>query len=120
MTALDEFDGQNWKSDGSYESADGRLPKGVGSAAPNQLANQQYNIIALDTIWLPAAFEPRSINAGNTGLSTGPVSGVPGPASSTTVGVYVPVAASAGSFSRRGRSPSPIAFLARNSKRKKS
>jgi transglutaminase-like putative cysteine protease len=62
MTALDEFDGQIWKSDGSYESADGQLPKGVASVAPNQLANQSYNIIALDTIWLPAAFVPRSID----------------------------------------------------------
>ncbi|HEX4820054.1 MAG TPA: transglutaminaseTgpA domain-containing protein [Acidimicrobiales bacterium] len=66
MTALDEFDGQIWKSDGSYESADGRLPKGVSSSAPNELATQSYDIIALDTIWLPAAFVPRSIDDQST------------------------------------------------------
>ena len=32
------------------------------------LSEQAISIVALDTIWLPAAFEPRSISAGNTAV----------------------------------------------------
>ena len=66
LTALDEFDGQIWKSDGSYESASGRLPKGVDSSAATALSTQKYSIESLDTIWLPAAFVPRSIDSPTT------------------------------------------------------
>jgi transglutaminase-like putative cysteine protease len=66
LTALDQFDGQIWKSDGSYESANGRLPKGVSSSAATTLANQTYAIESLDTIWLPAAFSPVSVNNPST------------------------------------------------------
>ncbi len=38
------------------------------------------------------------INAGNNGTGPGPVSGIPGPASSTTVGLYVPPVATSGTF----------------------
>jgi transglutaminase-like putative cysteine protease/preprotein translocase subunit YajC len=64
LTALDQFDGQIWKSDGSYESAHGGLPRVRGNAnttAQTTSASQQYLIESLDTIWLPAAFEPRAI-----------------------------------------------------------
>ena len=62
LTALDQFDGQIWKSDGSYESADGRLPRSIDSSAATQVAQQTYKIESLDTIWLPAALVPRSVD----------------------------------------------------------
>jgi transglutaminase-like putative cysteine protease len=66
LTALDQFDGQIWKSDGSYETADGGLPRGVNSSADTTIAHQQYSIESLDTIWLPAAYEPRSVDKAST------------------------------------------------------
>jgi transglutaminase-like putative cysteine protease len=62
LTALDEFDGQIWKSDGSYGSAQGGLPTSVDSSAAKNLVQQHYRIGNLNSIWLPAAFEPRSVN----------------------------------------------------------
>ncbi len=66
MTALDQFDGQIWKSDGSYESASGRLPESVESSASTAVFKQTYTIGTLDTIWLPAAYEPRSVEKAST------------------------------------------------------
>lgn len=66
LTALDQFDGQIWKSDGSYESADGGLPKSVDSTVSTQAFRQTYFITALDTIWLPAAYLPRSLDEAST------------------------------------------------------
>jgi transglutaminase-like putative cysteine protease len=62
LTALDEFDGQIWKSDGSYGSADGSLPKSVDSSASKNLVRQHYRIGNLNSIWLPAAYEPRAVD----------------------------------------------------------
>jgi transglutaminase-like putative cysteine protease len=66
LTALDQFDGQIWKSDGSYEGADGRLPRSVDSSAATEVFQQTYSIEFLDTIWLPAAYEPRSVDHAST------------------------------------------------------
>ena len=66
LTALDQFDGQIWKSDGSYESADGRLPRSVDSSAATAVFQQTYQITSLDTIWLPAAYLPRSVDKAST------------------------------------------------------
>jgi len=66
LTALDQFDGQIWKSDGSYESADGRLPQSVDSTATADVFTQTYTIGTLDTIWLPAAYDPRSVDKAST------------------------------------------------------
>lgn len=66
LTALDQFDGQIWKSDGSYANADGRLPVDVDTNAPKTLARQSYVVQSLDTIWLPAAYLPRSVSQTST------------------------------------------------------
>ena len=66
LTALDQFDGQIWKSDGSYESAEGRLPRSVDTSATTATFQQTYQITALDTIWLPAAYLPRSVDKAST------------------------------------------------------
>jgi transglutaminase-like putative cysteine protease len=66
LTALDEFDGQIWKSSYGTDNADGELPRAVDSAADTQSARQTVTVEALAGVWLPAAFEPRSLDAGDT------------------------------------------------------
>lgn len=62
LTALDIFDGDRWASRGSFREADGPLSRAVtdGSA---QAVTQTFDILALDAIWLPAAFEAVEIHA---------------------------------------------------------
>jgi transglutaminase-like putative cysteine protease len=84
LTALDQFDGQIWKSDGSYESADGTLPRSVDSSASSEVFTQHYLIESLDTIWLPAAYLPRSVDQASTDVRYEPDS------STLIVGTNVP------------------------------
>jgi len=63
LTALDRFDGRIWSSGGTFEEAQGALPNGVSPDRASQQVVQQFDILALDAIWLPAAFEPSSIDA---------------------------------------------------------
>jgi transglutaminase-like putative cysteine protease len=62
LTSLDTFDGDIWSSNGSYRPAKGSLPSGVASQAPANSLVQDYSIEALDSIWLPAAYEPDHID----------------------------------------------------------
>ena len=66
LTALDEFDGQIWKSSYGTDNADGELPRAVDSAADTESVRQTVTVEALSGVWLPAAFEPRSLDAGDT------------------------------------------------------
>jgi transglutaminase-like putative cysteine protease len=66
LTSLDRFDGNVWSSNGAYERATGSLPHRVPSDVNTVLSQQTFSVSELDTIWLPAAFEPRGISAGNT------------------------------------------------------
>ncbi len=84
LTSLDQFDGNIWSSSGSYERESGSLPKRVPNDVNTVVAQQTFTITELDTIWLPAAFEPRSINAGNTSVRYEPDS------STLIVGTSVP------------------------------
>lgn len=63
LTALDEFDGQIWKSSYGTDGADGELPQAVDSAADTKSVRQTVTVEALAGVWLPAAFEPRSLDA---------------------------------------------------------
>ncbi len=62
LTALDIFDGQAWTSSGSYGSVAGDLPEGVPSEAEVDAVRQRFDIEALSDIWMPAAYEPRTVN----------------------------------------------------------
>jgi len=62
LTSLDTFDGDIWSSNGSYRPAHGGLPSGVASQAPTNQVVQEYNVEALDSIWLPAAYEPQRVD----------------------------------------------------------
>ena len=63
LTSLDRFDGRIWSSNGSYGSADGELDEGVPVASERIRFDQSFAIGALAQIWLPAAYEPRSVDA---------------------------------------------------------
>jgi transglutaminase-like putative cysteine protease len=62
LTALDTFDGQIWRSGGRYGEANGDLgadrPAGLGV----DRLEQRFTIDRLGALWLPAAFQPVSID----------------------------------------------------------
>lgn len=61
LTALDSFDGNNWKSTGKYQGFSSQLP-GVASVPPGtRSVTESFHIQALDSVWLPDAFNPVSI-----------------------------------------------------------
>lgn len=63
LTSLDRFDGQIWSSSGSYQDADGRLPSSPSDIPISARVLQEFDIASLEQIWLPAAFEPISIDS---------------------------------------------------------
>ena len=72
LTSLDTFDGAIWKSSGRYASVDGRLPdplpSGIADPGLPGEVEQTFRISALSALWLPAAFEPVSIDAPDTSV----------------------------------------------------
>lgn len=62
MTSLDSFEGDIWKSSGKYTSVEGEL-----DSAPTQGAKadvrQTFTIENLRVLWLPAAYEPASVDS---------------------------------------------------------
>jgi transglutaminase-like putative cysteine protease len=63
LTALDAFDGRVWKSSRRFAKVHGQLPADTATGAQTALVQQAYVIEGLSQIWLPAAFEPREIDA---------------------------------------------------------
>ena len=74
MTSLDRFDGQIWSSGGTFEEAQGALPNGVTPARSSEQVEQEFTIEALSAIWLPAAYEPSSIDSGGLDVRWEPAS----------------------------------------------
>ena len=72
LTSLDNFDGDIWSSNDSYRPVDsGRLPRDNGEALSAASVRQAYTINTLDSIWLPAAFQPTRIgNLDNVSYNT--------------------------------------------------
>ena len=72
LTSLDTFDGSIWKSSGRYTSVDGRLPdplpSGIADPGLPGEVEQTFRISALSALWLPAAFEPVSVDAPDTSV----------------------------------------------------
>ena len=64
MTALDDFDGNIWRSDGSYQEIAGPLPTDMRfPTRSTDVISQTFQIQSLSTLWLPAAFQPLAIEA---------------------------------------------------------
>ncbi len=61
LTSLDRFDGRIWSSSGTYSEASGELPQAVSTELAAETFEQTFDIRALAAIWLPAAYEPRSL-----------------------------------------------------------
>lgn len=64
MTALDDFDGNIWRSSGTYDEVQGSLPFAPTAIGRNaEQVRQAFTIQNLSTLWLPAAFQPVGISA---------------------------------------------------------
>ena len=61
LTSLDRFDGQVWTSRAEYAARPTQLPSLLQSGSSVQESVQQFTIQQLGAVWLPAAFEPRSL-----------------------------------------------------------
>jgi transglutaminase-like putative cysteine protease len=63
LTGLETFDGRIWSSSRKYGRAEGTLDSAVSEEdRPSETVEQSFSVIALDSIWLPAAFRPVSID----------------------------------------------------------
>ena len=63
MCIRDRFDGDIWRSRGSFQGADGGLESNLPDGTTVQTVEQTFDISALAQIWLPAAYEPTEILA---------------------------------------------------------
>jgi transglutaminase-like putative cysteine protease len=59
LTSLDTFDGTTWVSSGSYSGFGTRLPGTAPAAA--RTARATFTVQSLDSVWLPAQFDPISV-----------------------------------------------------------
>ena len=63
LTSLERFDGRIWSSSGSYGKAGAHLPEAQPIKVGTQEVDQTYTITALSAIWLPSAYEARSLRS---------------------------------------------------------
>ena len=63
LTSLDQFDGTTWTSSGEYQNAKGQLPSQLPAGTTTQTLTQTITIKALDPPWMPAAYEPVSVES---------------------------------------------------------
>jgi transglutaminase-like putative cysteine protease len=61
LTSLDAFDGSIWSSNGIYRPVPKHLSVTGGSSVHGTKISQHYSIIALNSTWLPAAYEPTHV-----------------------------------------------------------
>ncbi|MFP3900085.1 MAG: DUF3488 and DUF4129 domain-containing transglutaminase family protein [Acidimicrobiia bacterium] len=61
LTALDEFDGEIWRSSYGTDNADGSLERSTEPVPGARRVTQQFTIEALGSVWLPAAYEPVAV-----------------------------------------------------------
>lgn len=62
LTALDTFDGEIWRSGGRYGEASGDLGANTPEAVSVEPLDQHYEIDRLGALWLPAAYQPVSVD----------------------------------------------------------
>lgn len=61
IISLDAFDGATWGLRADFEEVGGTLPSNVPVGTVTDVVTQQFAIQALDSVWMPAAYEPRRI-----------------------------------------------------------
>lgn len=61
LTSLNNFDGTTWTSSGDYASFGGRLPGAAPIGAAVRTARATFQIQQLDSVWLPAQFNPITV-----------------------------------------------------------
>ena len=83
LTSLDQFDGQVWTSRADYAAQPIQLPSLFQSGSSVQESVQQFDIEQLGAVWIPAAFEPRSVVSTTEGIGNSDISYEP--ASSTLI-----------------------------------
>ena len=64
----DQFDGQVWTSRADYAESPSQLPSLFQSGTSVEQSFQEYRIEQLAAVWLPAAFEPRSLDSATTDI----------------------------------------------------
>ncbi len=69
ITSLDQFDGRVWTSRADYAARPTQLPSLFQSGSSLEESVQEYSIEQLGAVWLPAAFEPRSLVASTGGIN---------------------------------------------------
>lgn len=69
LTSLDQFDGRVWTSRADYAARPTQLPSLFQSGSSVEESVQEYRIERLGAVWLPAAFEPRSLVAATGGIN---------------------------------------------------
>jgi transglutaminase-like putative cysteine protease len=62
LTSLDNFDGSIWKSSYGTSDAHGELPHALDPDLPIRAVEQTVEVSALAQVWLPAAYEPVTID----------------------------------------------------------
>lgn len=63
LTALETFDGRIWSSERKYRRAEGTLDAGAPAGnLETETVKQEFDVTALESIWLPAAFRPVHIS----------------------------------------------------------
>ena len=74
LTSLDQFDGLVWTSRADYAARPTQLPSLFQSGSSVEPSVQHFSIEQLGAVWLPAAFEPRSVVSATTDISYEPSS----------------------------------------------
>ena len=64
LTSLDQFDGRVWTSRADYAARPTQLPTLFQSGTSVLESVQHFSIEQLGAVWVPAAFEPRSLTSG--------------------------------------------------------
>jgi transglutaminase-like putative cysteine protease len=62
LTSLNEFDGVSWSYTLSFDEATGALPQAAPPAGDVERAVQEFEILRLGEIWMPAAYRPVSLD----------------------------------------------------------